>query len=125
MQSSVSVWLASPRPCLVSLIHHLCSPFFLPSFFFFSFLSFFWGGEAYFTYALQPVKKIRSLLHILKNKEGKKQTLVNNFHFECLGWLQGPGDQSAECGRMWNHLSWENHCIKGREGRHGGKGRLC
>ena len=56
---------------------------------------------------------MKGILHILKNTEGKKQTLVNNFHFERLGWLQGPGDSSGGCGRIQNHLSWENHCIKG------------
>lgn len=35
---------------------------------------------------------MRGILDILKNKEEKKQTVVNNFHFEHMGWLQGPGD---------------------------------
>ena len=65
---------------------------------------------------------MKGILHILKNTEGKKQTLVNNFHFERLGWLQGPGDSSGGCGRIQNHLSGENHCIKGGGWSHGGEG---
>lgn len=65
-----------------------------------------------FTPKLWSVKKMRGRLHRSQNREGKKWTLVNDFHSECSGGLQGSGDSSAERGRIQNHLSWERHSVK-------------
>lgn len=82
----MSIWLAFRFPRLLS---YTSSLLFLLSFFYFVYVFF-------KAILFIPGKENEGCITHPSKQRGRELNLVNDFHFECSGWLQGPGDKSGD-----------------------------